>query len=133
MDKQLFTTALKYLKNSYSPYSQFKVASAIKLDNGKIYAGCNIENASYGATLCAERVAIFKAMSEEGACKIKEVVVITNSSKIWPPCGLCLQVFAEFSEDNTVFYLSNETGENFEQFTFNQLLPQHFSPDFLRS
>lgn len=126
---KLFIFAKKYLPHAYSPYSKVKVAAAILMDNGKIYGGCNIENASYGGTICAERVAITKAISE-GAKKIKSVLVVTNQKTIWPPCGLCRQVIAEFAGPQTTIYCA-DLKKNFTQTQFRDLFPGAFDKSFL--
>lgn len=83
---------------SYSPYSHKKIGASILLSNGQLYSGCNIENASYGGTVCAERVAIWKAFSENSSdVKITEVCVASDEQTPWPPCGFCLQVLSEFA------------------------------------
>ena len=94
--KKLVEAALKVLPHSYSPYSRFPVAAAIQTEDGRVFTGINVENASYGATVCAERVAVFKAVSE-GARKITAVSVVTETEKPCCPCGLCRQVIAEYS------------------------------------
>lgn len=113
--------------NAYTPYSNFKVGSAIvSSTSGKIYSGCNVENSSYGATICAERGAVLKAVAAEGASlRINQVVVVSDD---WPPavpCALCLQVFAEFCHPKTKFSLYDLRGEG-RHFYFEQLLPHPF-------
>ncbi|MBI4833958.1 MAG: cytidine deaminase [Planctomycetes bacterium] len=93
---ELINQAKAAMKNAYVPYSRFKVGAALLTMGNKVFTGSNIENASYGLTVCAERVAIFKAVSE-GELKFKMMVIVTNSSKIAMPCGACLQVIAEFA------------------------------------
>ena len=110
-------------KNSYSPYSGFAVGAAVLTEGGFIYSGTNIENASYGATMCAERVAIFKAASD-GKRKILALAVTTTAPTLPYPCGMCLQVLSEFAEESIPVYL---TGEGVEKsFTFSELLPHRF-------
>jgi cytidine deaminase len=98
-DKELLAAAVKAAENSYSPYSHFRVGAALMAENGKVYTGCNIENASYSLTICAERTAVFKAVSE-GVTKFKAIAIAGSSdsdfSKPCPPCGACLQVLSEF-------------------------------------
>ena len=110
---------------SYSPYSKFKVGCGLKAD-GKYYSGTNIENASYGATLCAERVAIFKAISE-GKKNISEIIIVIESKKTGYPCAFCLQVMAEFCTPRTNIYLAN-TKKITHHFKFHELLPYPFCP-----
>ena len=123
--QELFKIALQARDNSYSPYSTCKVGAAIRTSDGKIYSGCNVENASYGGSICAERSAVVKAVSDQGAIKIKEVMVVTDASPPWPPCGMCLQVLAEFTSD-TIIYLTNLKGE-LTTVTFQELFPQAFT------
>ncbi len=96
--KKLITEAEKARKRAYAPYSKFKVGAAVLSADGKIFTGCNIENASIGLALCAERVAIFKAISE-GSTKFKAIAIIGDTDKPCSPCGACRQVISEFGED----------------------------------
>lgn len=106
----LYEQALKTRECSYSPYSFMKVGAALLTHEGKIFSGCNIENASFGATLCAERVAIHKAVSEcGGEIQITDLIVVTDREAPWPPCGMCLQVIAEFCQNTMTIYLANLT------------------------
>lgn len=114
------------MQNSYSPYSVRQVGAAIKLKNGNEYTGCNVENSSFGATVCAERVAVWKAVSEEGPdLQIEAVVVATDASPPWSPCGLCRQVINEFATQNCEIQLVNKSGE-VRNFTHKELLPEGF-------
>jgi len=110
---------------SYSPYSQFRVGAAVLTSKGKIYSGCNIENASYGLTNCAERTAIFKAVSE-GESEILAVVVYTPTENLSFPCGACRQVLNEFGPDCVVVSIGN--GEKEEIKNVRELLPASFGP-----
>ena len=112
---------------AYSPYSKACVGSAILTSNGKIYSGCNIENSSYGGTVCAERVAIFKAISEEKV-SLKKVYVYTIEG--WPPCGLCRQVISEFAASDLEIIIGKESGEE-TIIKFSDLMPLSFTPDHL--
>jgi cytidine deaminase len=127
--KSLLEAAKVAQNNSYSPYSHFKVGSAILLENGKIFSGTNIENASYGATVCAERVAIWKALSEHPKSKIKAVLVITE--KAWPPCGQCRQVIAEFGTPTTEIHIASNANGVVKTLSFKELFPDGFSPDHI--
>ncbi|MCB0350903.1 MAG: cytidine deaminase [Bdellovibrionales bacterium] len=129
MSESLFTIAKKYLNRAHSPYSKVKVACATLMNDGKIYGGCNIENASYGGTICAERVAITKAVSE-GAKSIKAILVLTNQKEIWPPCGICRQVMAEFAKSKTLVFTTNLKGQMIT-YNFSDLLPGAYTPDYL--
>ncbi len=96
--KKLIEEAEKARKRAYTPYSKFKVGAAVLSVNGEIFTGCNIENASFGLAVCAERVAIFKAISE-GTTKFEAIAVIGDTDKPCSPCGACRQVISEFGED----------------------------------
>jgi cytidine deaminase len=107
---------------AYAPYSQFKVGAAVLTASGRIFSGCNIENGSYGLTVCAERVAVFKAVLG-GERKVKAVLVYAGTVKLTPPCGACLQVISEFSE-NPEIVLSN--GRSTKTYRLRELLPLGF-------
>jgi len=96
--KKLIKEAEKARKKAYTPYSKFQVGAAVLCADGKIFTGCNIENASFGLAICAERVAIFKAISE-GPIKIEAIAVIGDTDTPCSPCGACRQVISEFGED----------------------------------
>ena len=116
-------------KNAYAPYSSFRVGAAVLGGSGKVYLGSNVENASYGLTICAERVAIFKAISE-GETEIQAVVVCAGEGKPAPPCGACLQVMAEFApkkEPMTVVTCSVDG--TYTQATLADYLPAPFRLD----
>lgn len=113
-------------KNAYAPYSGFKVGAAVvSAATKKIYAGCNVENSSYGATICAERNAILSAVAEEGVFGIDVLVVVSDDSPPAPPCALCLQVAAEFANPDTRVVLSSIEG-NKTVYLFKDLLPKPF-------
>lgn len=125
-DVKLVKMAKDAMKYSYSPYSGFKVGAALIADNGQIYTGCNIENASYGATNCAERTAIFKAVSE-GVLKISKIAIASSSGKETPPCGICRQVMSEFMDgDGKVLLSSND---DVISYRLSELLPDCFESD----
>ncbi|MBT3785788.1 cytidine deaminase [bacterium] len=121
--------AVDRLHNSYSPYSHFQVGSSLVSNDEVIYFGCNLENASYGATICAERVAFFKALSE-GVREFELILVLTDTKKPTPPCALCLQVMAEFCPADFPIYLSNLDGIQ-SRHLFSDLLGFPFGPSFL--
>lgn len=129
MKKTLFEMGKEARKYSHSPYSQVQVGSALVLDNDKTYFGANIENASFGATVCAERVAIWKAISENGFSKIRDIVVVTSDG--WPPCGMCRQVIAEFGDPNTQIHVADLDGIK-RTWTLAELLPDTFTPEHLK-
>ncbi len=114
-------------KHAYSPYSKACVGSAVLTSENKIYSGCNIENSSYGGTVCAERVAIFKAISEK---KVLLSKVYVYSKDGWPPCGLCRQVISEFAANDLEIIIGNEKGEE-KRIKFIDLMPLSFTPDYL--
>lgn len=111
------------MKASYSPYSHFAVGAALETEDGSLYTGCNIENASYGATNCAERTAIFKAVSE-GHTQIKRIAIVSSSHKKTPPCGICLQVMLEFMTDQSKIVLADADG--IYEYTLAHFLPYGF-------
>ncbi|MBO4479501.1 MAG: cytidine deaminase [Clostridia bacterium] len=121
LDK-LLDAATEAAEHSYSPYSGFPVGAAVLTADGSIYSGTNVENASYGATMCAERVAIFKAVSE-GADKILALAVYTSAAEFAFPCGMCLQVLSEFAEDIPVI-VAGDSG--MKTFSLSELLPHRF-------
>ncbi|NUM87959.1 MAG: cytidine deaminase [Bdellovibrionales bacterium] len=114
---------------SYAPYSKFRVGAALILADGTLVPGCNVENASYGGTCCAERTAIFSAIAQYGqGIQPKGLVLVTEPVSF--PCGLCLQVMGEFFRAETPVYLADEQGIR-EERKFRDLLPNHFGPEFL--
>jgi cytidine deaminase len=133
MIKDLGQQAWNAREKSYSPYSQRKVGAAIRLKSGEIFTGCNIENASFGGTVCAERVAVWNAISKMGPhIEIQDVAVATDSNPAWPPCGFCRQVINEFKTNSTSIHLINATGVE-KTFSFNELLPHSFNKDQLKA
>jgi cytidine deaminase len=129
---QLHKKAVEVRNHSHSPYSQHKVGAALQTEDGSIFSGCNIENASYGGTVCAERVAIWKAVSEKSPrTRIKDIVVVTDQDVAWPPCGFCRQVLAEFALPTTVVHLGNLKGIQ-RSIKFSDLFPESFTPDHLK-
>ena len=117
---------------SHSPYSQKKIGAAILLSNNQMYSGCNIENASYGGTVCAERVAIWKGYSENSLpVWVKCVVVASDEIDPWPPCGFCRQVLAEFARPETKIILVN-TQKTEKALIFSELFPMAFKPEHLK-
>jgi len=119
---RLLRAARGAAKNAYAPFSKFKVGAAVLTAKGRIFAGCNIENSSYGLTICAERVAIFKAVSA-GQRKVLALLIYTDTPRLTPPCGACLQVLSEFSE-NPEIVLSN--GRSTKTYRLRELLPLGF-------
>ena len=123
--EKLLEAAKKVKENAYAPYSHFYVGAALITDTGKIYTGCNVENTSYGLTICAERNAIFKMISD-GEYRIAEILVIGDTEEFLPPCGACRQVMTEFSASGTVVYLCNKQGQ-WKKTTIAELMPYTFS------
>lgn len=121
---KLIDIARKAREKAYVPYSSFKVGAALKGKSGTIYTGCNIENASFSLACCAERTAIFKAISE-GEKEFVELAVIADTKGGVSPCGACRQVMAEFFSKDTIIYLSNLKNEVYET-DLEGLLPYHF-------
>lgn len=131
MDTQsLLDQAIKARKNTYTPYSKFQVGAAVLTRNKEVFTGSNIENASYGLTNCAERTAIFKAVSE-GEREIDTIVVVGDTEGPISPCGACRQVIAEFCDINTKIILANLKGDKVET-TIDKLLPGFFSAKDLK-
>lgn len=121
--QKLMDCAIKARENAYSPYSHFAVGAALLCEDGTLYEGCNIENASYGLTNCAERTAIFKAVSE-GHIKFKALAVVADTEGPCAPCGACRQVMAEFKIP--LIIMGNLMG-NIKIVTIEELLPFSFS------
>ena len=126
--RPLYRLAVKSRLNSYSPYSGHRVGAAIRTSDGSLFGGCNVENSSYGGTVCAERVAIQKAVSE-GKTRVTEVLVVTDATPPWPPCGMCRQVIAEFAE-NAVIHTTNLKGM-IETSRLEDIMPRAFTPSHL--
>ena len=95
--------------NAYAPYSGYQVGSALRTSDGTVHAGCNVENRSFGATICAERSAVTRAVGD-GSLRVEAIVVITSSDPPGPPCGMCLQVLAEFSDPDLPILLISTSG-----------------------
>jgi cytidine deaminase len=114
-------------KNSYVPYSRYPVGAALRTKSGRTFTGVNVENAAYPQTICAERVAIFKAVSE-GELEFEVIAVVTNNGG--SPCGGCRQVMAEFGLDTLVLF-ANGAGELLQEMTVKELLPEAFTPEKL--
>lgn len=132
MDKSwqpLVDAAVRVQPRAYAPYSQFKVASAIEDENGKIHIGVNVENSNYGGTPCAERNASTR-MIADGGTKIRRIVVLTPTEKPCFPCGACLQAIAEFQSNTVVLSVSGDLSV-FMKADFSDLFPAAFTPDRL--
>jgi cytidine deaminase len=128
MSDALISAAIEVRKNAHAPFSKFLVGAAVLDSNGVIHTGCNVENATYGLTVCAERVAIFKAISE-GARKFVRVAVVADTDNLTPPCGACRQILWEFCGDVEIV-LSNLQGKS-ETLRLGELFPRAFDASFL--
>ncbi len=124
----LVRAALQVRENAHAPFSHFKVGAAIEDSAGCVHTGCNVENATYGLTLCAERVAVFKAVSE-GARQFRRVAVVADTDTLTPPCGACRQILWEFCGDVDLV-LANLSGKT-ESFRLKDLFPRPFDASFL--
>ncbi len=129
-DTKLSELAFEAMKKAYSPYSKCNVGAALLCENGNVYTGLNIENAAFGPTVCAERVAFFKAVSEGERSFVKIAVVGGKNGvvdKIFAPCGVCRQVMREFCNDDFEIILCHKNG--YDKATLKELLPYSFSPE----
>ena len=124
----LAEAALAARENAHAPFSGFKVGAAIEDETGRIFTGCNVENATYGLTMCAERVAVFKAISE-GARKFRRLVVAADTDVLTPPCGACRQILWEFCGDVPVTLVN--LGGKTETFQMKDLFPRPFDVSFI--
>jgi cytidine deaminase len=125
---QLMDAAREAAAHAYAPYSKFRVGAALLFDDGSIVTGCNVENVSYGLTNCAERSALFRAISESGASRKIVAAAVTNLNRQpSPPCGACRQVLSEFAAPDAVIHFSGTNGV--ETRHFNELLPFQFHLD----
>lgn len=128
--KELALTAINALNNAYSPYSGCRVGAALLAESGRVYTGCNIENASFTPTVCAERTAVFKAVSE-GERKFSALAVVGEKngkiSGAFPPCGVCRQVLSEFCSSELPILLVTDEHGNYETHTLGELLPLAFT------
>ena len=124
----LISAALQARENAHAPFSKFKVGAAIEDGTGRIHTGCNVENATYGLTVCAERIAVFKAISE-GARGFKRVAVVADTETLTPPCGACRQILWEFCGDVEIV-LANLSGKS-ETLRLGELFPRPFDSSFI--
>ena len=124
----LGTAALAARENAVAPYSHFRVGAALEDAGGRVHTGCNIENATYGLTLCAERVAVFKALSE-GSRSFRRIAIAADTDTLTPPCGACRQILWEFCGDIEILLL-NPRGQS-EVLRLKELFPRAFDASFL--
>lgn len=122
--EKLIAIARAARRRAYAPYSRYAVGAAVLAKSGKVYAGCNVENAAYPSGLCAERVAIFKAVSE-GERELVALVVVT--ANLGSPCGACRQVFSEFADDDAIVVLASVRGKRRAMYRMREILPDRFS------
>ena len=124
----LVAAALRARENAFAPYSKFKVGAALEDEDGRVHTGCNVENATYGLTVCAERVAVFKAISE-GVRKFRRIAVAADTETLTPPCGACRQILWEFCGDVEII-LANPRGKT-EACRLKDLFPRPFDVTYL--
>ena len=127
--EKLYNAAKEVIINAYVPYSNFPLSAALLTKEGKIFTGVNIENAAYGATMCAERTAIFKAVSE-GYRDFEAILILTKTNNPVSPCGSCRQVINEFNQDLEVIMMTKDKNEIIK--TNDELLPSSFSKDDMK-
>jgi cytidine deaminase len=128
MHDPLLSAALAVRENAFAPYSKFRVGAALEDIDGRIHTGCNVENATYGLTICAERVAVFKAISE-GVRKFRRIAVAADTANLTPPCGACRQILWEFCGDVEIV-LVNPRGKS-EKYQLKELFPKPFDVSYL--
>lgn len=128
MTDPLASAALAARENAHAPYSHFRVGAALEDASGRVHTGCNVENATYGLTLCAERVAVFKAISE-GARKFRRIAIAADTDELTPPCGACRQILWEFCGDLAIV-LVNPRGKS-ETVQLKDLFPRAFDASHL--
>lgn len=125
IEEDLISKAKEASEKAYAPFSNFPVGAAILDDKGQIFSGCNVENSSYGLTICAERNAVFQAVAQQGPeLKVIKAAIYTPTEAITPPCGACLQVLSEFAH-NLEIVISNQNGET-KKFKLDELMPFRF-------
>jgi len=124
---ELIQEASQVMENSYSPYSKFKVGAAILTDKGNIYRGTNVENVSFGGTICAERGAAMAAIAAEGKTLFKAIAVTSQSEEPAPPCAICRQFLSEFANSDMDVYLYSVKSQKIKHFTLGYLLPEGFA------
>jgi len=127
--QSLIAAAQEARLHAVAPFSNFKVGAAVRTESGNVYTGCNVESASYGLTVCAERVAIWKALSE-GERHLTELAVVADTETLTPPCGTCRQIIWEFARGATIVF-ANLKGKS-EEFHIADLLPRAFDARFLK-
>lgn len=132
-NKDLVREAIKVREKAYAPYSNFKVGACLEAENGTVYCGCNVENAGYTATNCAERTAFFQAVSD-GNKKFRKIAIVggkTKADEICPPCGVCRQVMMEFCDPDTFEIILGKEDGSYQVYYLKELLPLGFGPSVL--
>ena len=127
MKEKLINEALEAQKNAYAPYSKFRVGAAILTEKGNTYRGCNVENASFGATICAERNAATTAVAAEGKVRFAAIAIATAAEEPAPPCGICRQFLSEFTGPDAPVYLVSSSSGKVREFSFGTLMPETFT------
>ncbi len=122
-NKELYDIAIKMLEFSYAPFSKFRVGAALLTKEGKVYTGCNVENSSYGGTICAERTAFVKAISC-GERDFEKIIIVSSGGEAWP-CGICRQFMKEFCEDDFVIMTAKDR-DSIRSYTMDEMLPEGF-------
>lgn len=135
--RDLINEAIIARKSSYSPYSNYQVGAALLTQSGKVFTGCNIENAAYGPSICAERTAIFKAVSD-GFTSFRAIAIVGSPSgriidQFAYPCGVCRQVMMEFTDPNTFIVIVAKSEKEYKVYSLSELLPEGFGPNNLNS
>lgn len=128
-NRELITKAKEAMANAYVPYSSFQVGAALLAKDGRVFTGCNVENATFGATICAERTAVTKAVSE-GAREFEKIAIVSSGGDFTPPCGICRQVLFEFMPMGQVVLWSEKEGE--QEFPLSDLLPMGFGKNDIK-
>jgi len=121
--KQLLAAARRVMRHAYAPYSRFRVGAALLTTKGELFVGCNVENASYGITICAERTAIFSAVAHSGRLEIRAMAVVNDQGMAGSPCGACRQAIYEFGPEAVVVF---PTESGWKEASIRQLLPEGF-------
>ncbi|HLQ74385.1 MAG TPA: cytidine deaminase [Bacillota bacterium] len=129
--KELYLRAKEAREKAYAPYSTFKVGAAVLTANNHIYSGCNIENAAYPSSCCAERVALFQAIAH-GETHFQAIMIVADTKRPVPPCGACRQVMSEFFTEHTAIHMATLEGE-IKTMTMNDILPLSFQKGDLHS
>jgi cytidine deaminase len=128
---EAYENALRYRQKAYAPYSKFIVGAAVKVKgHDEFFVGCNVENASYGASICAEQMAITQAVTQKPGAKLEFLVLVTDTNPVAAPCGICLQIMNEFYDIDFYLYLANLQGIQ-ESYSFKELLPLGFNHSYI--